>query len=221
MKKTILMTIALLCLVVQGAWAWNGSGTSADPYKIQTSADWKQLSNEVLGGNGFSGLFFEMTADIDAEGISIGSESKHFSGTFDGGGHTLTYNRGASNQPVNELCAPFISLDGATIRHFKVTGAVYSSHKFAAGIASLVDGTKATTIYDCHVSSLLWADRAVISDATFGGLVGAVNEDCTQSLQVKNTRSPAKSPSMPLAVRAWWATRSRCQSTSITVSSTR
>ena len=221
MNRKVLFMFALLCAVAQGAWGWDGSGTQTDPYKIQTSADWKQLSNEVVGGSSFSGLFFEMTADIDAEGISVGSESKHFSGTFDGGGHTLTYNRGASNQPVNELCAPFISLDGATIRHFKVTGAVYSSHKFAAGIASLVDGTKATTIYDCHVSSRLWADRAVISDATFGGLVGAVNEDCTQSLQVKNSSFTGEIAFYATCSAGLVATRSRCLSTSSTVSSTR
>jgi hypothetical protein len=111
MMRKHIWFLTILLAIAQQAWAWEGSGTQTDPYKIQTSADWKQLSNEVVGGSSFSGLFFEMTADIDAEGISVGSESKHFSGTFDGGGHTLTYNRGASNQPVNELCAPFISLD--------------------------------------------------------------------------------------------------------------
>ena len=35
------MMIALLCTIVQGVWAWDGSGTSTDPYKIKNSADWK------------------------------------------------------------------------------------------------------------------------------------------------------------------------------------
>ena len=187
MNRKVLFMFALLCAVAQGAWGWDGSGTSTDPYKIQNSADWREFARDVREGYSFYGKYFEMTADIDAEGSSAGTELNAFSGTFDGGGHTLTYNRGASNQPVNELCAPFILLDGATIRHLKVTGKVYSSHKFAAGIASLIDSRMVTTIDDCHVSSTLWADHAIISDATFGGLVGAVSERSTQSPVVKNS----------------------------------
>jgi len=187
MNRKVLFMFALLCAVAQGAWGWDGSGTQTDPYKIKTSADWRQFARSVREGYSFYGKYFEMTADIDTDGSSAGTELNAFSGTFDGGGHTLTYNRGASNQPVNELCAPFILLDGATIRHLKVTGAVYSSHKFAAGIASLIDSRMVTTIDDCHVSSTLWADHAIISDATFGGLVGAVSERSTQSPVVKNS----------------------------------
>jgi len=49
-KYKSMMLLILLCTMVQMAWAWDGSGTSADPYLIKTSADWKQLSNEVGGG---------------------------------------------------------------------------------------------------------------------------------------------------------------------------
>lgn len=93
--------IALLCSIVQGAWAWDGSGTSTDPYLISNSADWKQLADEVSAGNSYSGKYFEMTADIDAEGISVGSESKPFSGTFSGGMYTLTYDRGGTKPTVS------------------------------------------------------------------------------------------------------------------------
>jgi hypothetical protein len=56
-----------------------------------------------------------------------------------------------------------------------VKGAIYSKHKFAAGIASIVDGSEPTTLIDCHVSSILDAGDGLQSDATFGGLVGVVN----------------------------------------------
>ena len=48
----------------------------------------------MVGGESYSGKFFEMTADIDAEGISVGASDKPFSGTISGGMHTLTYNAG-------------------------------------------------------------------------------------------------------------------------------
>lgn len=55
-----------------------------------------------------------------------------------------------------------------------MTGSIFSRHKFAAGIASLIDVSRTTTIDDCHVSSRLFADSNLDSDATFGGLVGVV-----------------------------------------------
>lgn len=181
-----MMLLILLCTMVQMAWAWEGSGTSADPYLIKTSADWKQLADDVSGGNSYSGLFFEMTADIDAQGISVGASDKPFSGTLSGGMHTLTYNRGTMDdangvQPVDDYCAPFVRLEGATIRHLRVTGAVYSSHMHAAGIASLIDGSQATTISNCHVSSVLFAAKNLSEDASFGGLVGEVLSTCKAS----------------------------------------
>lgn len=41
--------LTLLLLTAQGVWAWDGSGTSTDPYLIKTSADWEQLSTDVGG----------------------------------------------------------------------------------------------------------------------------------------------------------------------------
>jgi hypothetical protein len=129
--------IALLCTIVQSVWAWDGEGTSASPYKIRSSADWKQLADDVNGGNSYSGKYFEMAADIDADGISVGSDSRPFSGTFSGGMYTLTYDRGGAKpdrfEYAEDICAPFIKLDGATIRHLKVKGSIFSRHKHCAG----------------------------------------------------------------------------------------
>ena len=190
MRKKTLFIVSLLLTIACRAWAWDGNGTSADPYLIQTSADWKQLADDVSGGNTFSGKYFEMTADVDAQGVSVGAEEKPFSGIFSGGMHTLTYNRGTSDshgpQTVDDYCAPFVRLDGATIRDLKVTGAVYSAHKYAAGIASLIDGSAVTTIDGCHVSSLLFASSELKDDATFGGIVAVVNATCGADPVVKN-----------------------------------
>lgn len=179
MKKKRTMYLALLLCLVQGAWAWSGSGTQDAPYCIQNAADWQELADKVTAGESYSGKYFRLTADIDVGGVSVGSESKPFSGTFDGGKYTLTYNRGGAKETgfefVDDYCAPFVRLGGATIRQLTVKGAIYSKHKFAAGIASIVDGSEPTTLIDCHVSSILDAGDGLQSDATFGGLVGVVN----------------------------------------------
>ena len=167
MKKSIWI-FALLLTIAQGVWAWDGSGTQNAPYCIQNAADWQELADKVAAGESYSGKYFRLTADIDLGGVSVGGELQPFSGTFDGDGHTLTYNRGtsASGTPtyVDEYCAPFVLLEGATIRHLNVTGSIYSDHKQGAGIASLIDGSKPTTLIDCQVSSLLNAGPTAPAD---------------------------------------------------------
>ena len=190
MQKRLLFFLTALLLLSQGIRAWDGSGTQADPYLIQTTDDWKQLSGEVSAGHSFSGQYFQMTADIDAEGVSTGTEQCAFSGTFDGYGHTLTFDRGGAQpdsfEEVDDFCAPFVKLEGATIRNLKVTGSVFSRHMHTAGIASLIDGSPTTTIEDCHVSSLLYASSKLDSDASFGGLIGNVNPTCEVGPVVRN-----------------------------------
>lgn len=158
--------------------AWRGSGTQTDPYLISTTDDWRYFARQVSAGYTFAGQTFKMTADIDAEGKSAGTELFPFSGTFDGDGHTLTYSRGQDSsqgpQFVHDYCAPFVTLQAATIRHLNVTGHIYSSQKHAAGIACYIDGLGTTTISDCHVSTKFIAHQNLKDDATFGGIVGLV-----------------------------------------------
>ena len=186
MKQKAYLLIALLCSFVQGALAWDGSGTSTDPYLIKNSADWKQLADDVSGGNSFSDMFFEMSADIDAQGISVGSESKPFSGTFSGGMYTLTYNAGTISRYTEGLHAPFVLLKGAAIKDLKVVGAIYSKSKYSAGLACFVDGAKTTTVSGCHVSTQINGSYDVNADANFGGFVAYVKSTSSNPLTFTN-----------------------------------
>jgi hypothetical protein len=38
-KKTLLMTIAFVCMVAQGAWAFSGNGTAESPFIISSATD--------------------------------------------------------------------------------------------------------------------------------------------------------------------------------------
>ena len=87
MKKLLLNL--LLMLTAATAWAWDGSGTSDDPYLITNAEDLNQLASDVNGGNSYSGKYFEMTNDIQITGgknyfTSIGGyhngDYKYFSG---------------------------------------------------------------------------------------------------------------------------------------------
>ena len=132
MKRLSTIMIVALLMLTQGVWAWQGSGTADDPYLISSTADWQALAQQVADGESFSGKTFRMTADIDAQGTSVGTAEHPFDGTFDGWDYTLTYNAGAAANYAAERCAPFRFVSGATIRHLKTTGAIYSSEQYAA-----------------------------------------------------------------------------------------
>ncbi len=176
LPNSLSLLFVLLFVVSQNVFGWDGKGTSTDPYLIATSADWQQLATDVNGGTDYRGKVFRLTQDVDAGGVMVGTDASHaFSGTFDGDGHVLTFNKqGTGDDPrVNERCAPFRYVSGATILHLRTTGYVAASHQYAGGVVSMVEGPGVTTLSDCQSDMVLHGHP--LSNAAFGGLVGAVN----------------------------------------------
>ena len=145
-------------LMVQGASAWNGSGSSGDPYLIASTADWNTLASNVANGNTYSNTYFKLTADITVTTMVTAT----FSGTFDGGGHTLTFNYTATG----DNAAPFAYITGATIKNLRVAGTINTGYKFAAGIVAISNGG---SIENCQSSVTI--DSSTSGDGTHGGLV--------------------------------------------------
>ena len=119
------MTIALLCMVVQTAWAQfsGGSGTQADPYQISSVADWNTLATNVEAGDSYSGMYFTLTKDIDNIETMVASEGKPFSGHFYGNGKELKISLVSDEQ----FCALFRCVNDATITNLKVSGIILRS----------------------------------------------------------------------------------------------
>ena len=150
-----------------------GSGTSSDPYRISSAAEWKYF--ESLTGP-YIDNFFILTNDIVVETMFAHSGDFDFLGTFDGMGHTLTFNMGSESSPISdENCAPFCNINTATIKNLKVEGAVYVSGKYAGGIVG--KSTRKSTIQNC-ISSL--SIKSTLSgDGSHGGIIGIVNNNVT------------------------------------------
>lgn len=160
MKTRLLLILSFLFLIIQGLFAWSGSGTSGDPYQITSTADWNTLASNVANGNTYSNTYFKLTADITVTTMVTAT----FSGTFDGGGHILTFNYTATG----DNAAPFAYITGATIMNLRVAGTINTGYKFAAGIAAQTDGT--TNITNCQSSVTI--NSSVDGDGTHGGLIG-------------------------------------------------
>ena len=163
-----MMMIALLCTVVQGAWAWDGSGTQADPYQISSADDWNALATAVEGGESYSGKYFKLTKNIDKVETMVGcSKDKAFAGHFYGNGKTLAayYN---TSEPYT---APFRYINGATITDLTVDGIIWTTAQFAGGLVAVANGNN--VIADCRISVAM--NSEVNGDGTHGGVVAFID----------------------------------------------
>ncbi|MBR0285575.1 MAG: hypothetical protein IJQ96_00960, partial [Bacteroidales bacterium] len=91
---------------------------------------------------------------------------KYFGGTFDGGGNTLVFNYTS----VQEYCAPFRYIHGATIKNLQTAGTINASAKYAAGIAGYAQNINHIT--SCRSSVVIMS--SIDGDGSHGGLVGEV-----------------------------------------------
>ena len=167
------MTLALLCALVQGAWAdssfGGGDGSAKNPYIINTAAHWDQFASDVNGGNAYSDTYFLLGDDITVTTMvgagTTGNNAKPFSGTFDGGGHMLTFNHTATEEEGD--IAPFRFVKNATISNLHVGGTINTAFRHAGGLAGRTYGT--TRIVGCRVSTVI--NSSVSGDGTHGGIV--------------------------------------------------
>ena len=143
-----------------------GTGTEADPYIIRDEDDWNAFAYYVNNGHNFNGKFVKLTNNISVTTMVGSSENISFQGTFLGNNQTLTFTKGSAEAAFSEEnCAPFRFVKDATIQDLKVAGNIYTSRKFAVGLASRPYGT--TNITNCHVSTNIYS--TVNGDGTHGG----------------------------------------------------
>ena len=168
--KTKRMLTLLLCLClcislgllpVGGARAATlaGAGTEDNPYKIASAADWAALA-DLAQANETTGKYFLQTADFTTN-LMVGSTDHPFQGSYDGGGHTLTFNA----ESAAETCAPFRFVTNTAISHLRTAGTIKTSRKFSSGLTGTMRGN--CTIEDCR--SDITIESTVSGDGTHGG----------------------------------------------------
>ena len=147
----------------------NNITQSGDIYTIKTAEGWNYFCQrmEVDGDlNGFSGKTVMLGDNITVTTMA-GSTDHPFKGTFDGDGHTLTFNYTADRPN----CAPFHITNGATIRNLHATGLIEGGiwHNMG-GLVGSASGN--LTIENCHVSTRI--SSTINGEAGHGGIVGYV-----------------------------------------------
>ena len=147
----------------------NNITQSGDTYTIKTAEGWNYFCQrlEVDGDlNGFSGKTVMLAGNITVTTMA-GSGKYPFKGTFDGNGHTLTFNYTA-DMPN---CAPFRTTNGATIRNLHATGLIEGGiWHYMGGLVGSASGN--LTIENCRVSTQI--SSTINGEAEHGGFVGYV-----------------------------------------------
>ena len=144
---------------------FQGTGNTAeDPYLIRNVNDLKLLSDKVNGGETYEGKYFKQTADInlnDTAWTPIGTNTKPFKGTFDGGGYKIIDLKVTGNSNNAGL---FGYTQDATIQNCNVTGKVKGNND-VGGIVGNADGK--TQILSCSFRGAVTGEVAYI-----GGIAG-------------------------------------------------
>ena len=173
-----------------------------------TSADGLMNIAELVNG-GKSDINITLTADIDLTGKNwtpIGTSfSNKYTGTFDGGGHTI---KGLTVTTNDQFVGLFGSLDRAgTVKNVVMEGIqITSNHVLMSGNTGGVVGYSWGTIENCSVSGSVSGTNCV------GGVVGGQQSSgsiigCSSSATVKGTRHVGG------VVGEKWGTMTACYAT--------
>ena len=142
---------------------------------IKSAKDWDDFADKLRGTTDFDGKTVVLAADIEVDRI-VGAEegAYRFRGTFDGRGHTLTFNKTAESW----YNAPFYRVDDATIMNLHTVGTITTTDRqFCSGLVGHAMGD--TTIKNC------WSSVNIVSslsgDGTHGGFVAMTHNTYTNT----------------------------------------
>lgn len=160
--------------------------------EITSKQDWIDFSQKVRSSKDYCSLNAILTADIDLgtidPGYRVGTEDNPYSGTFDGGGHTLTFS-GAYADDSNENIAPFRFIAGATIENLNTSGTYtidwghYQEYdSYSSGIVGTAK-TKPFVIENCSSDVNIIVKQTYREVSSNGGLVGRVTDGATATIK--------------------------------------
>ena len=146
------------------------------PYiTIRSASDWNKFRAMVEEAKNGYDVDAVLDANITTSDYVGGGEAAYFRGSFDGNGHTLTFNKSGFSE---EHIAPFRYVGGTTtIRNLHMAGTISTSKRVAASLISEILTGSTVNIENCRSSVTI--NSSVSGDATNGGFVGGMNGTVT------------------------------------------
>lgn len=170
------LSLFLLALVLtMPTWAQGGSGNESETITIASKEDWKAFCNRVNSGQ--TTLNAKLTKDVDLgeEIVMAGTADPsyynffYYTGTFDGQGHTLSFNWNAGE---DDRIAPFKYVKDATIKNLRTQGKITKKGYGLSGMVYIALGT--TTITGCISDVDITGGNSGLASSNAAGMVQAV-----------------------------------------------
>jgi outer membrane protein assembly factor BamB len=173
-----------------------GSAQVQNPTEISTPQELQAIADDLSGD-------YVLVADIDLSGVEnfepLGTESEAFTGTFDGGGYTI------SGLTIDRAGAQYVGLFGAigddpfgVVRNVTLDGVDVSGNAFVGGLAGVNGGNVSSVTVSGSVvgtelvggvvggnGGCIWdaeSSCSVTGEETVGGLAGANDRFITDSV---------------------------------------
>ena len=178
--KLFLFTVSILFSSIASAqfMGGGGNGSEENPYLIEDLDHWFELTDYVLNGETYEGVYFLMQADVDFNGFYnfmpvggvghdgwffIEDDTKSFAGYFDGGGYSIL------NLEPFSITGNYLGLFGKTtggyIKNLTIQGGYFIGDTYVGALIGYNAGAK---VENCN------SDATVVISGTsyIGGLIG-------------------------------------------------
>ena len=116
--------------------------TVTGTFDIASKEDWKAFCDLVNSGQTTLNAKLTQDVDLETEIVQVGNSIEMYKGTFDGQGHTLSFDWTSQGG-----FAPFDFVNGGTIKNLRTKGKITTSGGEASGLLGNAYGT--TTITGC------------------------------------------------------------------------
>ena len=216
--RTFAIVVAMLLTMPATMWAdsafGGGSGTQADPYKIETPQHLRQLAADVNDGNSYEGKYFKMTSSFSCwiepftpiggkyytvgSGSSSSTGSRQFRGNFNGNGYTINDLYICPTEDFYGI-GLFGELGyGAHVSNLTIASSQITTTIMGWGNCGAIAGAvnSDAIIYNCHVKEgvVVSVDpndlaQNVKNNSDFGGIAGqnyGIISQCTSMAKVTN-----------------------------------
>lgn len=178
------LSLFLLALVLtMPTWAQGGSGNESETITIASKEDWKTFCNRVNSGQ--TTLNAKLTKDVDLgeEIVMAGTADSYYyvffyyTGTFDGQGHTLSFNWDAGSR---DDIAPFKYVKDATIKNLRTQGKITTKGDCSSGMVYGAFGT--TTLTGCISDVDITGGNSGLASSLAAGMVQAVADGASVTI---------------------------------------
>lgn len=163
---------------------FQGEGTEASPFLINSLGEMLALANSVNVGNTYKDQYFKVTNDIEGVSLPVGYcdvDDRYFKGHFDGDNHTITVDIDGSRCKVDRNVALFgDAAEPASFKNLTVAGKVTSSGNYVAGLLAMVNAVNGVTITNVTNKA------AVSGNGYVGGIIGYCDAGVASGLVVEN-----------------------------------